>query len=224
MTYEQREEAAEAGAVEAAAGISGTDGDEMTQQERRFSAVCTRATDTPRSYRVMLSTGSSDRELDRIDPKGWSIPAAVPLLYAHDSRALPIGRVVRIATTGTGLRGVMEFPPRGLHPFADTVCDLVESGFLNSVSVGFRPLSYRANADGGVDYFTQELLELSVVPVPAQPDALIDRHVDVAALQKWVGNDPSWAKASAGWRRAVKGVLVGSTLPLDARKAWWSGR
>ena len=54
---------------------------------------------------------------------------------------------------------------------------LYRQRFLRAVSVGFRAreFSFRKDRDGsvdGVEYTRQELLELSAVPVPANPHAL----------------------------------------------------
>jgi phage head maturation protease len=64
-----------------------------------------------------------------------------------------------------------------MNPLADTVCAMVAARFLNAVSVGFMPLAAQPilDEDGdwtGVEFISQELLELSVVPVPANPGAL----------------------------------------------------
>jgi len=54
---------------------------------------------------------------------------------------------------------------------------LVEQGVLKATSVGFRPLEYIHAKDvmraGGLDFKSQELMEFSVVPVPANPECLI---------------------------------------------------
>jgi hypothetical protein len=56
---------------------------------------------------------------------------------------------------------------------ADTVLRLLDGGFLRATSVGFRPIRQVRNTErGGTDYLQQELLEFSVVPVPANADAL----------------------------------------------------
>ena len=54
---------------------------------------------------------------------------------------------------------------------------LYRQRFLRAVSVGFRAraFSFRKGRDGsvdGIEYTKQELLELSAVPVPANPHAL----------------------------------------------------
>ena len=65
--------------------------------------------------------------------------------------------------------------------------------YLNAVSVGFNPSEWKWVDDEdrpwGIDYNKQELLEYSAVPVPANPEALIDaksKGIDLAPLMEWV--------------------------------------
>jgi HK97 family phage prohead protease len=135
-------------------------------------------------YDVTLSTSNLDREQDRINVNGWQVHGAPPLLWQHDANQLPLGRVSGLHVEGDALRGRMTFTPRGMNPFADKVADLIAAGFLTSVSVGFRPLEApKLNTDGGYTYTKQELLELSVVNVPAHPEARIE--ADMVAVAKW---------------------------------------
>jgi hypothetical protein len=61
--------------------------------------------------------------------------------------------------------------------FAKEIFRKIKEGFINTVSVGFLPTEYEQldpdNFWGGFKYLKQELLELSFVPVPANPQALI---------------------------------------------------
>lgn len=67
----------------------------------------------------------------------------------------------------------MEFIDGSINPAAEQVFQLVKAGFLRACSVGFCPLDPpMVNAKGGNDYGRVELLEVSLVPVPAQPAAL----------------------------------------------------
>jgi hypothetical protein len=65
-------------------------------------------------------------------------------------------------------------------------------GFLSATSVGFMPTKYAFVDDPerrwGIDFLEQELLEFSCVPVPANPEALIDAKaagIDTAAVREW---------------------------------------
>lgn len=202
---EETEETADA--AEAAGFVLRNDGEEMSMIRKLLDASFAQAVDA-RTYDVTLSSGAADREHDRIPPAGWKIPQSMfPVLWAHDHSALPIGRVRDVRVIGDLLRGVIEFPPENTYAFADVVVRLISTGFIRSVSVGFRPIdSPQRNELGGMDFVgAKELLELSICNVPANIDAHLDGK-QTAAMQKWLGGDadvitlddePSVGKSSA---------------------------
>jgi phage head maturation protease len=137
--------------------------------------------DGRRLARFVASDETVDRYGDIIRASGWQLDnyrKNPVLLYGHMSRELPIGRVEPIAVEGTSLIAHAEFTPEGMSAFNDTVWAMVDQGFLNAVSVGFMPLAdptpiFDANKQlTGFEFIAQELLENSVVPVPANPNAL----------------------------------------------------
>jgi hypothetical protein len=79
---------------------------------------------------------------------------------------------VDIRIVGERLLATAQFATRDQYPFADTVFQLIRGGFLRATSVGFLPTKWKYRSDG-VDFEEQELLEFSVVPVPANPEALL---------------------------------------------------
>ena len=114
------------------------------------------------------------------------------LLFAHDDGSPPLGRVTRIEKRGPLLVGDTEFADAETYPFADTIFKLVKRGFLNAVSVSWFPLEYKPARErsrpDGIDFLRQKLLEISVVPVPANPAALATARalgVDTAPLNEW---------------------------------------
>jgi len=138
--------------------------------------------DPARTARFTASTGGGDRYGDVIDPAGWELKnfrANPVLLYGHASREMPIGRVTHVAVENDALMADAEATPEGVDPRADTAWALISSGFLRAVSVGFQPLpdgeTPIRDPEGwitGWHYSHQELLELSVVTVPANAAAL----------------------------------------------------
>ena len=102
------------------------------------------------------------------------------VLYAHDltgrtqSAGLPIGRTRRLVRTAEGhVRAEFEFLPG--DAFADRVRNAWRRGFLRAASMGWRAVESRPSG-GGVIVTKSELLEWSIVAVPADPDALRDAH------------------------------------------------
>lgn len=143
-----------------------------------------------RKVRFVFSTSSPDRDNDSIDQAGWQLDAYRKnpvILFAHDHKSLPVGKATWVGMHDGKLCGEVEFAD---HPFAETVYRLVKGGFLNATSVGFRVLAAEPNAmRGGYDFQKQELLETSIVPVPANGEALISAEAvlgdDIKALQDW---------------------------------------
>jgi len=131
-----------------------------------------------RNYEFTASTSTQDRDGEVIDAKGWDLKNFKKnpvIMYAHDYRSLPIGRASKVWLTGGKLKNTVEFPPEGTYEFADIVERLVDTGYLKTESVGFIPKKWE-DGDGEKapkrTYTKQELLEISLVPVPSNPDAL----------------------------------------------------
>jgi HK97 family phage prohead protease len=145
-----------------------------------------------RTLRFTISTSSPDRERDIVSVTGWNLANYKNnpvVLWAHDYRQPPIARAVDVQVIGDRLVASAEFVPKALSPFADSIYQLIKAGFLKGTSVGFRPTKWSLNTErGGMDFQEQELLEFSITPVPAHPDALIearDAGIDVAPLRAW---------------------------------------
>jgi len=145
-----------------------------------------------RTIKFVITTGSADREKDVINASGWDTTNYLKnpvVLFAHDYDSLPVARTTSLTQVGDTLVAEAQFADAGLNPVAEQVYQMLKQGFLRGASVGFRPLTYEFNEErGGVDFEKQELLEFSVVPVPANPGALMSAGVkaaDVELITKW---------------------------------------
>ena len=103
------------------------------------------------------------------------------VMWAHDavgrspSGGLPIGRTLSIArATDGGI--VAEFEFLDDDPFAQRIRNAWDKGFLQAASISWLPLESRPAANGGLRDIRSELLEWSIVSVPADPDALRESH------------------------------------------------
>lgn len=144
----------------------------------------------------VLSNAQIDRYGDSIDPKGWELDnyrKSPVVLFGHDATDVKnvVGRMEDIHLEGGDLVGTVRFLDEGDNPNADIVRKLVQKGFLKAVSVGFRPLDAKPASDpkrkNGWDFRKQELLEVSIVPVPALPSALAksaEAGIDMRQLVK----------------------------------------
>jgi HK97 family phage prohead protease len=120
----------------------------------------------------VLSDATIDRFGDVVDPKGWVLdyfhknPIA---LFNHD-KGFVIGTWTNVRL-GNDLRADLELAAEGTSPRIDEISRLIKANVLRAVSVGFRPLEDEPiNAKdpwGGTRYNKQELVECSVVAVPA---------------------------------------------------------
>jgi len=133
-----------------------------------------------RQYEFIASTADQDRDGEVIDVAGWDLKNFKKnpvIMFAHDYRTLPIGRATKIGVRDGKLVNNVEFPPQGTYEFADIVERLVGAGFLKTESVGFMPKKWE-DGDGEKaprrTYTKQELLEISIVPVPSNPNALMN--------------------------------------------------
>src|SRR4029079_1126611 len=100
-------------------------------------------------------------------------------LWAHDYSQLPLAKAIDIRIERGALVADAEFAD---HDFANTVLRVVDRGIVRATSVGFKPeKAIRNDQRGGTDFIEQELLEFSIVPVPANPEAV--RHLK--SLNLW---------------------------------------
>jgi len=131
------------------------------------------------TYEFTASTSDIDRDGEVIDVKGWDLKNFKKnpvIMYGHDYKSLPIGRAPRVWVSKEGnLKNTVQFPPEGTYEFADVAHRLVDAGYLKTESVGFMPKEWEDGDGVKAPYRTykkQELLEISIVPVPSNPFAL----------------------------------------------------
>lgn len=150
------------------------------RQVRAFQGGVTKAVGD-RQVRVIMSSPRPDRHGDVVDIAGIDLTEYrrnPVVLWQHDHDE-PIARCVEVGISGTTLQAVVQFPPEGTSEDADEAYRLVKAGIVSAVSIGFIPKeggwSYidQAQPWAGYRYTSIDLLELSFVSVPANPDALV---------------------------------------------------
>ena len=140
-----------------------------------------------RRLSAVICTRDLDRQGDVVEPGGLDFGNFMlnpVLLWNHDMGQPPVGKVIELQRTGEVVEAVIEFADT---PFAREVAQLYAGGYLNTFSIGFLPKKFRRleEADfrdlgislkdrGKPGFFIEqaELVEVSVVPVPANPQAL----------------------------------------------------
>jgi HK97 family phage prohead protease len=157
--------------------------------------ICTAETKTKGNGDVLaaISTESVDRVGDIIKVKGMRlgnyIKSGAPVLFSHDYSTPPIGKAVDIRVEGRELIAVTRFHEK--TQLSRDLALLARDGDMKSWSIGFSALEPpESRMEGGVFkgyiYHSAELLEYSLVPVPANPEAVskIAFHAERGRISK----------------------------------------
>ena len=139
------------------------------------------ADDVSRTFTFTISSATPDRMGDTVAVEGWRLEnykRNPVVLWGHDGTMLPVGRATRVWVQNGKLKATAELAPASVSQYAERVRGMIAGGFLNATSVGFAPSKFRFSDDKkrpyGIDFLEQELLEFSIVSIPANPDALLD--------------------------------------------------
>ena len=147
----------------------------MTDMDKRIKAS---AAPPPGSdpFEFVMSDASVDRMGDIIEQDGWQLdnfkrnPIA---LFGHSS-GFPIGKWRDVGVKDGKLTGKLEMMP----PVSERLREIhaaIDAGVLRAVSVGFRAIEMEPIEDSkvfGYRFTKQELVECSLVSIPANPNAL----------------------------------------------------
>jgi HK97 family phage prohead protease len=123
---------------------------------------------------VRASDESLDRQGDVLIAKGCDHKNydRNPIVLADHDPTSPIG-TASVEVRADGVYATIQFAPEGASAKADEYCALAKAGVLGAVSVGFKPIESKPLATGGDRFEKWELLEISLVSVPANSNALI---------------------------------------------------
>lgn len=149
-----------------------------------------------------ISDAAVDSEGDTISTKGWDLKRYKKnpiVLFAHDGDQPPVGKASNLEVRASkgdqdALFSNVTFTSRDLFPFGNMIGRMVKAGFLRAASVGFIPKQGEFAEERAEDFWMpfdflkQELLEWSVVPVPANPNALQGAKsmgIDTRPLREW---------------------------------------
>jgi len=134
----------------------------------------------------VASTATPDRYDDIVDQKGWDLRAFQRnpvVLFNHNPNQMPIGKGKAYLKDGALMIDV-EFDKN--DPDAQKIESKVRGGFINAVSVGFQPSETiprsRLSAESpyygktGMYFPKSELLEVSIVTIPANNEATLAKN------------------------------------------------
>ena len=132
---------------------------------------------------AVIDFTSSDQTLDRyhdiIDATGWRLDnyrknPVVQNAHQYGDILFTIGRATLTEVRGDRLYQRIEFAT-DINPMARIAYGLYKGKFLNAVSVGFTPIRWEDGTEKSNynrRFLEQELLEVSAVGIPANPNAL----------------------------------------------------
>jgi len=148
---------------------------------KSFVSIIEKARDDE-GYIITASTGDIDRHGEIVDVAGIDVERfkeSPRILANHESTVENIiGRAIpeSIKKVGGKLQMKIQFAS-DISPLAKTVEALVKGGYLNTLSIGFISKSAEVKRVKGNDvlvHTTSELLEVSLVAIPANPNAIIN--------------------------------------------------
>lgn len=133
--------------------------------------------DEKRSVEVVASSEAIDA-YGEIVVQDWDLKrykANPVVLYGHNSWSLPIGHASDVRIEDGKLLATLNFVDARANPQAEQVWQGILQGSLRAVSVGFRSKAAKSQSIGDRTVFVlsgNELIEISVVPIPANPEAV----------------------------------------------------
>ena len=152
----------------------------------QFKRFDTKAEQSDKAITFIASTANPDRYGDIVDQGGWDLRAYERnpiILLNHNPTQLPIGKGKAYVKNGQLMLDV-EFDKN--DEVAQQVERKVRGGFINAVSVGFQPSESIArnklpadhpyHGKSGYYFPKSELLEVSIVTIPANNEATLSKH------------------------------------------------
>lgn len=182
--------------------------------QRAYSFISVKSVDEgQRVIRGMATTPDPDRMGDIVEPKGASYRNPLPLLWMHDHRQ-PVGTVTFGKATDEGIpfeAKIAAIPePAQLKARCDEAWASVKSGLIGAVSIGFRAVEWAIiESTGGVRFSKTDIFELSLVTVPANPNATIQQVKSMdSAYRAALGTDKVADEEAARTTQAVQNKQV----------------
>lgn len=138
----------------------------------------------------VASDETIDRDGDIIRASGWDLKNYKKnpvVLLGHDYGSFPIGKAPSIRVEDKALIAPVEFALEDSGNVGEVAFKLAKGGFLRGMSVGFRAIAKEEDEDVAPGYiFTkQELFEVSIVTVPANPNALARGLISEQEAEAW---------------------------------------
>jgi len=146
-----------------------------------------------------ISTEDPDRDGDIVRSAGIDTTDYEKnpiVLFAHDSRSLPIGVSLKIYKSKGKTKSLVMFYDNEIDNtgLSETIYNFVKAGGIKGASIGFRPIEARRPSaeeakrlgmgEWGVEYVKTQMLEWSVVSLPANQNALRSKGYSEDGINK----------------------------------------
>lgn len=166
----------------------------MTDMNRAYSLLEIKSLDDDaRVIKGIATTPEPDRVGDIVEPLGAKFAAELPLLWQHRHDS-PVGVAKFGKPTKNGIPFTAELPKIEEDGPLKTMIDLawqsVKAKLVRGVSIGFRALEYQF-MDKGIRFTETEIIELSLVTIPANASATIQsiKAMDIGG-RRFTGSVP----------------------------------
>jgi HK97 family phage major capsid protein/HK97 family phage prohead protease len=170
--------------------------------------------DEQRTITGTATTPEPDRLGDIVEPLGVSFKNPLPLLWQHRA-AEPVGTATFAKPTKDGISFTARLAkvdePGRLKDRIDEAWQSIKAGLVRGVSIGFRARETSMMKDGGIRFIKSEVLELSLVTVPANASTTIATIRSLAAAPTAPGHKANGNAHSPG--------VTGSSKPRTPKGA-----
>ena len=152
----------------------------------RFKSIKALETAQDKPIKFVASTATPDRYGDVVDQKGWDLSAYnrnPVVLFNHNPTQMPIGKG-KAYVENEQLMLEVEFDQK--DEMAKTIEQKVRDGYISAVSVGFQPsktilrsalpADHPYHGKSGNYFQKSELLEVSIVTIPANNEATLSKN------------------------------------------------
>jgi len=168
--------------------------------DRAYSILNVKAMDDARRTLSGIATSpTTDRVGDVVESLGVRFKNPMPLLWQHDAKK-PVGWVRFGKANKDGIPFEAEIAnieePGTLKDRVDEAWQSVRAKLVTAVSIGFRAVNNQVEMikGGGIRWLETEVMELSLVTIPANPDATI------TSIKQY---DQAQMRAASGTARVV---------------------
>ena len=136
---------------------------------------------------LKAATADTDRAGDQMLMRGLDLTNFLKnpqFLWQHGLTSQPVhtlGKIVDMQVTDTALYVLAEYADAETYHFAGQIMKLDKAGYLPANSIGFHPIEWEKNSLGGFTFTKWELVEVSKVELPMNPNAVDEKQLDLFA-------------------------------------------